>query len=253
MESGLKLSLWFGKKSKKAAERRRAVLAAEQGVFEQAILELVDGPRKREEPAIGLSMLDIMACGLGGVAFLAVLQMLIRIPLPPPLSQNYILAEISAEGLGQIGFFVQPPATDRWFSVIPDDGNKRPGQKDALLGGEGAYASSITYSQTYSYQKCEADNNKPPCRSVAYLHIEAPSLEEWKIIPYFYQYRNFSTGGEIDDFQSQLLSNLSCTYWSRDSTKSFFEGSEDGICASGNQLAHPGDLANKAKITVIGP
>ncbi|WP_348236155.1 hypothetical protein [Vibrio parahaemolyticus] len=242
----MKLGRLFSVKSKKSAE---------QGVLEQAILDLVDGTRKREEPAIGLSMLDIMACGLGGVAFLAVLQMLIRIPLPPPLSQNYILAEIAADGLGQIGFLVKPPETDRWFSIIPDDGNKRLGQKDALLGGEGIYASSITYSQTYSYQKCDADTDTPksPCRSVAYLHIEAPSLKEWKIRPYFYQYRNITIGDGVDDFQLQVLSNLSCTYWSRDRNKSLFEGSPEGKCAAENQLNHPGDLAEIAPIQVVGP
>ena len=246
----MKFGLRFRKKRKDAGAPRRAVLAAEQGIYENAVLELVDGKRKRNEPAIGLSMLDIMACGLGGVAFLAVLQMLIRIPLPPPLSQNYILAEIAAEGLGQIGFFVQPPATDRWFVVVPDDGNQRPGQGDMLLGGEGAYASSITYSQTFSAPNCGA--KKGWC-SVAYLHIEDPSLDEWKIVPYFYQYRNVTSGDGIDDFQSRALSNLSCTYWSRDRTTTLAKDALKGPCAAENQLDYPGDLSYEAKIEVIGP
>ncbi|WP_417517941.1 hypothetical protein [Marinobacter sp.] len=240
---------WSRKRPKKAAARRNEVLSAEQGIFEQALLELVDRRRSRTEPAIGLSMLDIMACGLGGVAFLAVLQMLIRIPLPPPLSQNYILAEIQAEGLGQIGFFVQPPATDRWISVIPDDGNQRPEQGDTLVGGEGAYASSITYSQTFTHQDCSA--NKTPCLSVAYLHIEGPSLDEWKIMPYFYQYRNVMVEDVQDDFQASALSQLSCTYWSRDSTIKL--DSEKKPCASDRQLDYPGDSAFVAPITVTGP
>jgi hypothetical protein len=194
-------------------------------------------------------MLDIMACGLGGVAFLAVLQMLIRIPLPPPLSQNYILAEIRAEGLGQIGFFVQPPATDRWISIIPDDGNQRPGQGDTLLGGKGAYASSITYAQTFTSQGCGA--NKTPCRSVAYLHIEDPSLDAWKIMPYFYQYRDAMVEDVRDDFQARALTNLSCSYWSRDRTIEL--DAKKGPCASGSQLDYPGDSAFYQEIIVTGP
>ncbi|MEW8547354.1 MAG: hypothetical protein AB2603_20495 [Candidatus Thiodiazotropha endolucinida] len=242
----MKLGLKFRARSRKKARQRRISMLPQHDLLEHAITELVDSPRKKSQPAVGLSMLDIMACGLGGVALLAVLQMLIRIPLPPPLSLNFIMAEISAKGLGQIGFMVQPPKSQKAFFVIPDDGNQRPGQAGDLLTGDAKYATSVTYAQTFSNRDC---TDAGPCRSVAYLHIENPAVEDWFIQPYYYQYQDTAPHSQISDFRTTTLNTLTCIYWSRDSTKTL----NDGKCAKDDTLPFPGSFGVEVKIPVTGP
>lgn len=224
-------------------------IGGEHDLYEQAVSLAIDGRKSKRGAPVGLSMLDIMACGLGAIALLAVLQMLIRIPLPPPISKNFILVEVAARGFGQIAFRIIPPNAQQAFYVLPNDGNNRPAQKYELLGGASKYAEAITYSQVFTESGCD----KPCPRSIAYLHIKGPAMEDWNIQPYFYQFRNMnrlSLGGE--EYLQSALTDLRCSYWSRDFE---FVGDKDPCqsATGGTTLDFPGTAAPNHVITVTGP
>jgi len=119
--------------------------------------------------------------------------------------------------------------------------------KGTLLGGEPAeYATTVTYAQTFAARDC--DDLHTPC-SIAYLHIESPSLEEWTFQPYYYQYQNAAPQNQVSDFRSQTLTGFTCIFWSRDSTKTL---DKPGECVESDALAFPGSIAKAVKITVTG-
>jgi hypothetical protein len=165
---------------------------------------------KKLKATFGVSMLDIIACGLGGVALVAVLHMIIKTPIPPPLSENFILAEIKMEGQGRIGFAIKHNE-GLWQHITQNRASKH-GFIDAReVIKSAAIAANIEYATGYNGCTSQEDQEKYKCKTtIARLYIQKPAIGKWSIEPYYYDYR------KQDGLQRVAsLKNASCYYWTR--------------------------------------
>ncbi len=172
---------------------------------------------RRELPSIGMSMLDIIACGLGAVTLIAVLHMIIKNPLPPPLSNDFILGEIRMNGSVEIGFAIKHDKTN-WFYIYPNNPELTSKKNNFSLVNKNM-AVNLDYSN--SFEGCVKDQENRECEhTIARLYIEKPAVGYWYIEPYLFSYRAEKDIATIGD-----IGLVTCFYWTR--TNDFTDTSEN--------------------------
>ena len=186
---------------------RRKYRLASIPVEEPVLLNDYEESEEKKGPGLGMSMLDIIACGLGAVTLVAVLHMLIKIPLPPPLSKDFILAEIRMKGAAEIGFAIKHEQND-WLYIFQNKSSANSvNDVDQLL--DQGMAISLDYSN--SYEGCNADQERHQCEyTIAHLHIDQPAIGYWHIEPYLYSHRTQNDISTIGD-----IGRVTCLYWTR--------------------------------------
>jgi hypothetical protein len=186
---------------------KRRYRVAANPIEEAGTVDDYDEYERKEGPGLGMSMLDIISCGLGAVTLVAVLHMIIKIPLPPPLSKDFILAEIRMKGSAVIGFAIKHDQTD-WFYIHPNI-SKQTSERIIDPITDQNMAVKLDYSN--SYEGCTRDQEKDNCtHTIAHLHIEQPAIGNWHIEPYLFSYRSENDIPTIDE-----IGLVTCLYWTR--------------------------------------
>jgi len=166
---------------------------------------------KKVIPGFGISMLDIIACGLGGVSLVAVLYMIIKIPLPPPLSDNFIMAEIEFKGQGLVGFAIKHN-DGAWYHIYQPELDLNNYLDDrTLLVGSNALATDVTYSTGYHRCDIPEEQELGACTVTRiHLYIDKPAIGDWTIQPYYSFNRK-----QASTYQTGELTDAQCFYWTR--------------------------------------
>ncbi|MDO6684508.1 MULTISPECIES: hypothetical protein [unclassified Agarivorans] len=184
-------------------------------------------PIRREASAVlGMSTLDIIACGLGAVAFIAILNMLIKVPIPPPLSEDFILAEVRSDQSGIFGFAIRHDNGD-WVYVNEQKTRRTYGEENAAAE-QGLNAADYVYS--VGVDNCKKPHELEGCgHTVAHLLLYKPAIGRWEIEPFF---RAFRQEGGVS--KGKDLDRVRCFYWTRDA-----EYSDSGNNCTNDFLSAP--------------
>lgn len=173
--------------------------------------------RRKVHTAMGLSTLDIIACGLGAVAFIAILNMLIKTPIPPPLSEDFILAEIQSNQSGVFGFAVRHDYGE-WI-YINQQKTKLASEKESPAADLGLIAADYVYS--VGVESCEDPYSLEGCEhTVAHLLLHKPAVGRWEIEPFFSAFRS-----ERGINKARALNSIQCFYWTRE--KEYFDSEQN--------------------------
>ena len=165
-------------------------------------------PIRRQVPAVlGMSTLDIIACGLGAVAFISILNMLIKVPIPPPLSEDFILAEVRSEQSGVFGFAVRHD-NGEWV-YVSEQKTRRTFDEENGVADQGLSAADYVYS--VGVDNCDEPYELEKCKhTVAHLLLHKPAIGRWEIEPFFRAFRR-----ERGISKGQELATVRCFYWTR--------------------------------------
>ena len=161
--------------------------------------------------SIGLSLLDIVGCALGVSVVLAVIFSVIRIP-PPPLAPNeFILVQATGswkeqgqskqpEDVALVGFFVRAP-NGRTVVVPPLEVGVS--EASVYLVDEVNLARSIDLVSAWS------DDLQ---RQASYLSISQPSIGEWQVVPYYFDFPTWLAGSDADA-HAVPLEDIEVAFW----------------------------------------
>lgn len=159
---------------------------------------------RRRTGTMGLTLLDVISCALGSAVLLAVLLSVVKTPVPPPVAEEFILMELSANGSGEIGYIVKAPQQDYYVVIHPGPGGTEHA-RDRFVGGDRPLAGSVNlYSSRYSVSAGAS-------RRISYLVIKQPSEGTWSVLPYYYQFDSRPGGALLLD----SLQEIEVRWWTK--------------------------------------
>lgn len=171
-------------------------------------VEAPSRPKKGEDLATtAISMLDIIACGLGGVVLIAIINMVILIPSAPILSNNFILYEVHGAGVAEVGFEVQAPSGIT-FLVWRDT---ELAMANGFVRADQTSSGPVAYVPGLLAVDCPKKGADADCGVVATIYIEEPAVGDWYIRPYLAS----SLDEESSVFHS-IIKNVQCFLWTKE-------------------------------------
>lgn len=162
--------------------------------------------------SIGLSLLDIIGCALGGSVVLAVIFSVIRIPPPPRAPDEFILVQVQGvwqegeakgenlDDYGLIGFYVRAP-NGKAVVIPPIDMSV--GEARKFLVSEIGVATDVQLVSGWA-PDLEAHTT--------YLSISQPSIGEWQITPYYFDFPKWLIGPSMAE-RPATFQGLKIEYW----------------------------------------